>query len=91
MLFENRLQTENCAWRPVVGSIGACEHALSPHIPYIVFKGTNLMLLWFDGLRKHWAVNHSPSRWTCGGIGVSWLQKHFIPLRKVEPKENIVS
>jgi hypothetical protein len=57
----------------VVESIDAFGQALPPYI----FKGTNLMLRWFDGLRKHWDIDHSPNGWASDEIGVTWLQKHF--------------
>ncbi|KAJ5340358.1 hypothetical protein N7541_009482 [Penicillium brevicompactum] len=70
------LQPGNREWVTVVESIGASGQALPP---YIIFKGKNFMLRWFNDLPKHWAINHSPNGWTSDETGVDWLQKHFIP------------
>jgi len=70
------LQAGNREWVTVIESIRASGRALPP---YIIFKGKNFMVQWFDNLPKHWVLNVSPNGWTSNEIGVDWLQKHFIP------------
>lgn len=47
------LQAGNREWVTVIESICASGRALPP---YIIFKGKNFMVRWFDSLPKHWAL-----------------------------------
>ncbi|KAJ5337526.1 zinc finger protein [Penicillium brevicompactum] len=77
------LQAGNREWVTVIETICASGRALPP---YVIFKGKNFMVRWFDDLPKHWALNVSPNGWTSNEIGVDWLQKHFIPHVKSQTK-----
>jgi hypothetical protein len=67
------LQAGNREWVTVIESICASGRALPP---YIIFKGKNFMVRWFDSLPKHWALE---------GLSGNAKQVLSIYLRDLEP------
>lgn len=68
----------NREWVTTIESINAMGWALSS---CIIFKAKTHQQSWYEepSLPHDWMIETSPNGWTTNEIGISWLQKLFIP------------
>jgi hypothetical protein len=63
-------------WVTSIETISAAGWVLPP---FIIFKGENKRLGWFENAIPGQRIDTSPNGWTTNDIGIDWLQNHFIP------------
>jgi hypothetical protein len=81
------VQPGNREWVTAIESVNATGWALPP---CLIFKAKTHLQAWYEGdiLPCDWRIEISPNGWTTDEIGISWLEKLFIPSTNARTKGN---